>query len=148
MLEARESDQRDDLTCTILQGTSLSHPYAEGDNESRLMSRVRLQKDFESQKNSCSLLTAGPFLHTVCMLRSRELRSLRITESVMRSAGSSQSYNSSRENTGQYPLVLRDVLIDGGNAIDAAIATLVCVGVTNPQSSGLGGGMLMTIYNA
>ncbi|KHN81335.1 Gamma-glutamyltranspeptidase 1 [Toxocara canis] len=42
----------------------------------------------------------------------------------------------------------RDVLFLGGNAIDATIAALVCVGVVNPQSSGLGGGFIMTIYNS
>ncbi|CAJ0577048.1 unnamed protein product, partial [Mesorhabditis spiculigera] len=41
----------------------------------------------------------------------------------------------------------RDVLIEGGNAVDSMIATLLCVGVVNPQSSGLGGGFLMTLYN-
>ncbi|KAK6053447.1 hypothetical protein COOONC_09051 [Cooperia oncophora] len=42
----------------------------------------------------------------------------------------------------------RDVLIDGGNAVDSMIATLLCIGVVNPQSSGLGGGFLMTLFNA
>ncbi|VBB27867.1 unnamed protein product [Acanthocheilonema viteae] len=41
----------------------------------------------------------------------------------------------------------RDILMLGGNAIDATVAALVCIGVVNPQSSGLGGGFLMTIYN-
>ena len=40
-----------------------------------------------------------------------------------------------------------DVLAEGGNAIDAAIATLFCIGVVNPQSAGIGGGFLMTIYD-
>lgn len=35
----------------------------------------------------------------------------------------------------------------GGNAAEAAIAAQFCLGVTNPQSSGLGGGFLMTLYN-
>ncbi|KHJ89698.1 gamma-glutamyltranspeptidase [Oesophagostomum dentatum] len=42
----------------------------------------------------------------------------------------------------------RDIMIEGGNAVDSMIATLLCVGVVNPQSSGIGGGFLMTLYNA
>uniref|UniRef100_A0A0N5BE08 Gamma-glutamyltranspeptidase 1 n=1 Tax=Strongyloides papillosus TaxID=174720 RepID=A0A0N5BE08_STREA len=41
----------------------------------------------------------------------------------------------------------RDILIKGGNAIDSGIAALFCLGITNPQSSGLGGGFIMTLYN-
>lgn len=32
--------------------------------------------------------------------------------------------------------------------MDAAIAGLICTSVMNPQSSGLGGGVVFTIYNA
>ncbi|NXR15460.1 GGT5 hydrolase, partial [Semnornis frantzii] len=42
----------------------------------------------------------------------------------------------------------RDILKSGGTAVDAAIAALVCTSVLNPQSSGLGGGVIFTIYNA
>lgn len=43
--------------------------------------------------------------------------------------------------------VCSDVLADGGNAVDAAIATVFCIGAVNPQSAGIGGGFFMTIYD-
>ncbi|VDM68126.1 unnamed protein product [Strongylus vulgaris] len=40
-----------------------------------------------------------------------------------------------------------NVLKNGGNAADASVAIMFCIGVTNPESSGIGGGFIMTIYN-
>ena len=42
----------------------------------------------------------------------------------------------------------RDILLAGGNAVESMISSLLCIGVVNPQSAGLGGGFLMTLYNA
>ncbi|KAG8234618.1 hypothetical protein J437_LFUL015031 [Ladona fulva] len=41
----------------------------------------------------------------------------------------------------------RNILENGGSAVDAALAVVICEGVTCPQSMGIGGGFLMTIYN-
>lgn len=40
----------------------------------------------------------------------------------------------------------KSLLAKGGSAVDAAIGTLVCMGLALPNSLGLGGGCLMTIY--
>lgn len=41
----------------------------------------------------------------------------------------------------------KNLLAKGGHAVDAALGTLICMGVALPNSLGLGGGCLMTIYD-
>lgn len=41
-----------------------------------------------------------------------------------------------------------DVIANGGNAIDASIATILCDGVLCPHQMGVGGGFIMSFYNA
>lgn len=38
------------------------------------------------------------------------------------------------------------ILKGGGSAVDSAITAILCQGLTVPQSSGLGGGMIATVY--
>ncbi|KAL5013653.1 hypothetical protein ScPMuIL_007923 [Solemya velum] len=47
----------------------------------------------------------------------------------------------------QCSVVGLNILQKGGNAVDSAIATMFCVGVINPQSSGIGGGGFMLVHD-
>ncbi|XP_071482929.1 glutathione hydrolase 1 proenzyme-like [Diadema antillarum] len=41
----------------------------------------------------------------------------------------------------------RDILRQNGSAVDSAITSMLCVGVMNGESSGIGGGFFMVVYN-
>lgn len=41
----------------------------------------------------------------------------------------------------------KNILLKGGNSVDAAISTHLCVEIVNPQSTGLGGGGFLIVYD-
>ena len=94
---------------------------------------------------SVSLGKVNVFFYRYCALKScilfRQL-TLKPTDPLrFKTAAVAADYKTCSEYGVQ---ILRD---QNGNAIDAAIATALCVGVVNAHSAGIGGGGFMIVYD-
>ncbi|KAI3451101.1 hypothetical protein Pfo_007766 [Paulownia fortunei] len=74
--------------------------------------------------------------------------SLSTTESNQRHERITARHGLVATDHGQCSTIGRDILWEGGHAVDAAVAAALCLGVVSPGSSGIGGGAFMLVRSA
>ena len=63
------------------------------------------------------------------------------------SLGGPYKHASVASDAGPCSYIGKDILQRNGSAVDSAVATMLCVGVINMHSTGIGGGGFMVVYN-
>ena len=63
------------------------------------------------------------------------------------SLGGPYKHASVASDAGPCSRIGKNILQQNGSAVDSAIATMLCVGVVNLHSTGIGGGGFMLVYN-
>lgn len=91
------------------------------------------------------------YIELICFCNSSSWHSMLMIMCLLWHSAQAHPPNGARaavtSNAAECAEIGMSMLDQGGSVADAAIATLLCEGVSIPQSMGIGGGFVLTIYN-